>query len=58
MRNWYQAIAEDFDLDLIALRKNKTVTISEKSLLGYKKSGKAPTKQPAIKGVLSLIQIR
>ena len=58
MRNWYEAICEDLALDLIEMHKRSSVSVSIKSLREYKKTGKAPSRNNVIEGILALIKTR
>lgn len=58
VRNWYQAICEDLDIDLIELRKAHEAGIDERSLRSYRNKGNVPRNQAAKNAILALIQER
>ena len=59
-RNWYSAICEDLNIDLVALQKSNTdstIQVHEKSLKNYRDEGNIPKKSSVIKDILTLIQL-
>lgn len=55
-RNWYQALHDDLKIDLIALRKEHDVSVTEKSLSTYRDKGTVPTKKPAKDAIYELVK--